>query len=503
MYKIFADGALIYDSTLEDYKIGKGQITRETDKSGSFVFSLYPDHPYYDSIVRRKTVITVYKSGRIVFRGVVLDDVSDYWNNKVITCAGERDFLNDSIVRPYTVTGTPEEVFKYFIEAHNAQVDEFKRFKIGTCTVVDANGAIARSNEGYESTLANMTSRLLEDSTGGHFFITHGDDGQDELPTIHYLADFTNVASQAIEFGVNLKNYTKTVKADEIATAIIPLGATIEDEDAETEDPKLTIVDVNDGVDYVYSSEGVAMYGWIFKVVEWDDVTDPANLKAKAEAELAKAANVNVTIDLTAVDMHLLDRSIESYNLGDRVRVRSVPHGFDATLLCNKQTLDVLKPENDTVTLGHTYMTFTERSNKAATTVVSAGGVGTAALNKLSAATNQNSSDIVNIIARLEALEGVTVLITASDFGGGLSLLLNSLGALTVAGQAITETPASIVVTGGSAVVSYTLTGAVTTPRQVTVNGVTLGVVSAAGDTVTTAVQIVSGTTITVDFTRG
>ena len=42
MYKIFADDTLIYDSTIDDYKIAKGEITLETNKSGSFVFSLYP-----------------------------------------------------------------------------------------------------------------------------------------------------------------------------------------------------------------------------------------------------------------------------------------------------------------------------------------------------------------------------------------------------------------------------------------------------------------------------
>ena len=46
MYQIYADSALIYDSTLDDYRIGKGQVTLETNKSGSFVYALYPDHPY-------------------------------------------------------------------------------------------------------------------------------------------------------------------------------------------------------------------------------------------------------------------------------------------------------------------------------------------------------------------------------------------------------------------------------------------------------------------------
>ena len=359
MYKIFADETLIYDSTLEDYKIGKGSISLEINKSGSFSFSIYPDHFYYDNFVRLKTVITVYKSGRIVFRGRILNDVTDYWNNKNITCEGELGFLQDSIIRPFSFSGTPEDLFKKFIEEHNSQVDEFKKFKVGTVTVVDPNNYIARSNSAYESSFTNLSSRLIEDSLGGYFYITHGDNGTDPIPTINYLADFIKVSSQNIEFGSNLKNYTKTVKADDIATAIIPLGHEVDDGDDNTENPKLTIASVNGGKDYVYSAEGVALYGWIFKTVSFDDVTDASNLKAKAEAYLDSVVRQNITIELNAIDLHLLDRSIESFNVGDYIQVVSKPHNFADTLLCQKQTLDLLKPENDTITLGHTYSGLT------------------------------------------------------------------------------------------------------------------------------------------------
>ena len=369
MYKIFADDTLIYDSTLEDYKIGKGNIDLETNKSGSFVFSIYPDHFYYDKFVRLKTVITVYKSGRIVFRGRILNDVTDYWNNKVITCEGELGFLQDSLIRPFAFTGTPEELFRKFIEEHNSQVDEFKCFKIGTITVVDPNDYISRSNSGYESTLSNLNSRLIDDSLGGYFYITHGEDGTDPIPTINYLADFTKVSSQKIEFGSNLKNYTKTVKADNIATAIIPLGHEVDDGNSKTENPKLTIKKVNNDVDYVYNSDAVALYGWIFKAVSWDDVTNASILKSKAEAYLNEIVNQNITIELNAIDLHLLDRSIESFNVCDYVRVISAPHNFDSTLLCNKQSLDLLKPENDSLVLGYTYSTFTETSSKLSTSI--------------------------------------------------------------------------------------------------------------------------------------
>ena len=364
MYKIFADDTVIYDSTIDDYKIGKGSISLETNKSGSFIFSVYPDHFYYDKFIKLKTVITVYKSNKIVFRGRILNDVTDYFNNKVLTCEGELGFLQDSIIRPFDFTGTPEDLFKKIIQEHNDQVDDFKKFKIGNVTVTDPNNYISRSNSEYESTISNLNSRLIEDSLGGYFYITHGEDGKDSIPTINYLADFTNVSTQKIVFGENLTDYTKKVNADEIVTAIIPLGSEIDDENDETENKRLTIADVNDGKDYVYSEKGVALYGWIFKTETWDDVTDASNLKRKAEEYLDILVNQNVTIELNAIDLHLIDPNVDSFNVCDYIRVISEPHNFDSTLLCNKQTLDLLKPENDSLLLGHNYSNFTENNAK-------------------------------------------------------------------------------------------------------------------------------------------
>lgn len=363
MYKIYADKTLIYDSTVEDYKIGKGSITLEVNKSGSFTFSIYPNHFYYDSFVKMKTIITVYKSDKIVFRGRVLNDVSDYHNVKTLTCEGELGFLQDSIIRPYAFSGTPEELFRNLISDYNAHVDDFKRFKIGQVTVTDPNNYIARSNSNYESVSSNLNSRLIEDSLGGYFYVTHGDNGDDPTPTINYISDFTKVATQKIEFGSNLKDYTKTAKAEEIATAIIPLGATLETDNKEDR-PRLTIKDVNNGVDYVYNSEAVALRGWIFKVVTWDDVTDPTNLKNKAIAYLNDIINQSITIELKAIDLHLIDKNVESFILGDYIEVVSAPHNFNEVMLCSKLTLDLLKPENDSYTLGYTYSTFTEKNKK-------------------------------------------------------------------------------------------------------------------------------------------
>lgn len=352
MYKIFADDTLIYDSTVDDYKIGKGIGALETNKAGSFTFSVYPDHFYYDRFVKKKTVIVVTKSDRILFRGRVLDDQDDMWKRREIICEGELNFLQDSLIRPYSFTGTLEEAFVKYVTEHNAQVDEFKRFRIGTVTVYDPNNYIARSNSGYETALKNLTSRLLEDSTGGYLHITHGEDGKDPIPTLHYLSDFTEICSQTIEFGCNLKDYLKKGTGQAIATAIIPLGVRLDDGNVGTDDLRLTIADVNNGLDYVYNEAAVEKHGWIFDTVIYDDVTLPSNLKARGLTELARRIRENITLELTAVDLHLLNRSIESFRHDTYVRVISPPHNFAETLLCHRQTFNILRPDSDTVTLG-------------------------------------------------------------------------------------------------------------------------------------------------------
>lgn len=352
MYKIYADDTLIYDSELEDYRINKGSISLEINKSGSFSFSIYPEHFYYDKFIKMKTIIKVTRSDEIIFRGRILNDITDYFNNKVITCEGELGFLNDSIIRPFSFQGLPENLFKKFIEEHNSQVDDFKKFKIGACTVIDPNNYIIRENSAYETALSNMSSRLTNGSLGGYFVITH--ENNEDTPTINYLADYSMKDSQVVEFGSNLKNYTKTVKAENMTTAIIPLGATIDDES----EKRLTIESVNEGKDYICDEQAVKDYGLIFKTVEWDDITQAENLLKKAKEYLSNVINQDVTIELTAIDLHLLNNNIKAFNLGDYIRVISKPHKVDTTMLCSKQTVDLLNPDNDSIILGATISTL-------------------------------------------------------------------------------------------------------------------------------------------------
>lgn len=354
MYQIYADETLIFDNTLEDYTITRGTINREVNKSGSFTFGFYPDNPFYNRIEKLKTIITVKKLGSVVFRGRVISEVVGFYKEKTFTCEGELSFLLDSIQRPYDFNGSPADLFRQYITNHNAQVDEDKRFTIGQITVEDPNDYINRSNIHYESTLSNLSGRLVN-SLGGYVHISRDTAGK---PVINWFADYPYESGQKIEFGENLLDFTKTNKGDEIATALIPLGAKIGEGEDET---RVTITSVTPGgVDYVYDATAVSRYGWIYKVETWDDVTLPSNLLTKANARLNELVKQDVTIELTAVDLSLMDHSIDSFELGDYIRIVSKPHSMDDRLLLKKQTIDLLKPDNDKITLGYTYSTFTD-----------------------------------------------------------------------------------------------------------------------------------------------
>jgi phage minor structural protein len=355
MYQIYADGGLIYDGRYDDYVIGKGQISLEVNKSGSFVFSLYRDHPYYDRMTKLKTIITVYRDGTLIFRGRVIKSVEGFYGDKTFTCEGELSFLLDSIQRAYSFTGSPEELFRQFISTHNAQVGKDKRFILGQVTVTDPNDYITRANSTYEDTLTNLTSKLVE-SLGGYIVITSGTDGD---RVISWLEDYPYEAAQTIEFGENLLDFSRQNSAEAMMTALIPLGAMIETEGSE-EEKRVTIESVNGGKDYIFDQTAVDQYGWIFKTAIWDDVTVPANLLTKARTYLAESVNLNISLELSAVDLSAMDKDIKAFRLGDHIHVISEPHEVNARYLLTKQSVDLLHPESDRITLGYTFSTFTD-----------------------------------------------------------------------------------------------------------------------------------------------
>ena len=350
-YKVYCDSMLLYHSKLESLQIFGASVELELNKTGSFNFTIYPDHPYYNLVKKMKSIITVYQDDYLLFRGRVLDDEVGWFNEKVFSCEGDMAFLLDSIQRPFSYTGTPAEFISYVLGLHNAQVDATKHFLAGNVTV---EGYITHDAEDYPTTKDVLEKALLEPLGG--YLMTRYEDG---LAYVDYLADINLLAPQAIQFGKNLLDLKRIRKGEDIATVIIPLGAEMKDDEG-NDIGRLTIASVNGGADFIQDSDAIAQFGTIVKSVTFDDITDATELKTKGQAYLADSVNLMESLELTAADLATTGQDVTSFHIGTQVRVTSDPHGLNQLFLVSKLSINLLDPAANKITLGKSILAFSE-----------------------------------------------------------------------------------------------------------------------------------------------
>lgn len=367
MYQISCDGFILHDVRLDKkYRVIDPCCELELNTAGKLSFKIPPSHPYYDKINKLSSVITLTQDGEWIFSGRVLNDEIDFRNIKTIEVEGELSYLVDSNQRSAEYHNI--SVFDYFstiINKHNELMEEKKKFHVGLVTVTDPNDSLYRISN-YENTLQTIQEKLI-DKLGGYVRIRHTSEGM----VIDYISDYDNVNNQEINFGKNLLDLTKYVKGEDICTAIIPLGATIQKSESDpavideesTSENRLTIKEINGGVDYVFDEEAVNLYGWIFDVVTWDDVTVAENLLTKARQELNSRRLLSIRLELNAIDLHLLDVDIERIKLGDKIRVVSEPHGVNQYMTVSSMTINIEDPAKNSICLGHSINKLTDITN--------------------------------------------------------------------------------------------------------------------------------------------
>lgn len=357
MYQIMCDEYILHDARVPELKVIQPKCSLALNKTGSLTFYIAPNHPYYDKVKKHTSEITLYQDNKILFRGRVLNDEIDFDNIKSVECEGELAYFLDSIQRgkEYHLEGVSDNVIetylKSLVDIHNSQVDDRKKFTVGTVTVTDSNNYLYKISN-YEDTLTTINDKLIN-SYGGYVQVRH----EGETRYLDYLSAVTNVSNQIIEFGKNIIDMTKHISGEDIYTALIPLGATIDSDNGYENRLKISsLANSTDGTivkkdDYIYDSEAVAKWGWIWKVEKWDNVTVDTNLLSKAKSELKSAIDALLTIEMTAIDLHLLNVDIDRINVGDKIRCISQPHNLDTELVVNSITIDIDNPANTTIKL--------------------------------------------------------------------------------------------------------------------------------------------------------
>ena len=355
MYRVYSDGVLLHHDNLESLKVFDPSVELELNKTGSFVFTAYHDHPRLSAVKRLKSIITVWQDDFLLFRGRVLDEEVGWHNEKTFYCEGELAFFLDSVQRPYDFTGSIPEFLGMLLSNHNAQVEQEKQFAIGKVTVTDPNDYIVRSDIDYVSTWDVITKKLI-DILGGFLMVRH----EGGVNYLDYLSESTLLSPQKITFGKNLLDLKRKRNGSDIATVIIPLGAKLKDAEGKDTDQRLTIESVNGGVDFIVDEDAANELGIIYRTVIFDDVTDPQNLKTKGEGILADSASQWETIELTAADLSTVNKDIISFRFGSMVDVESKPHGLKQRFRVEKLSLKLFEPGAGKMVMGKVIPAFSE-----------------------------------------------------------------------------------------------------------------------------------------------
>lgn len=360
-FRVFVDGAVFYHPNLSQLAVTEARITEDAENIDSLTLSAPHNHPYIDTIKPMASTIVCKKDDEVVFEGRALDDGSDFYNTHTWTCESCLAYLKDTMQPPYSYKGTLRGLLEYFVSKHNEAVEDKKKFTVGKVTVTDDNDYVSYSSSGYSVTLDAIKSKLIN-THGGYLFIRY--DGDTKY--LDYLADFNLTSLQTVEFGKNLLDVKISRDHAERATALIPLGATIKEIDAEGQevetDRRVDITSVNDGKNYVCDEDAVSEIGWIWTSEVWEDVTLPGNLLRKAKARMQELSK-----GVTGMELTIVDESDAGADIGDirarmYVRCISKPHGIDGTFLCMSRTIDYLNPSGNTITIGASGITLSSAS---------------------------------------------------------------------------------------------------------------------------------------------
>lgn len=401
MYTMNLDDEILYYPGDEVLAIvGDPVIKLAVGKAGSCEVTVPPTNPCYDSIKNRKSMITIYRDGKEVFCGEVRDTDKDRMNCKKVYAVGELAFLQDGI-QPQHYYGdvTPTNFMTAVLAEHNDCVEARKQFAAGLVTVTSGWDQSLKVTD-HNSTLEALREQLIG-NLGGCLRIRK----QSGTRYLDYvtLSDYGSANRQGINFGENLLDYSETLTASDIVTCIIPLGKRTDSQgDFET---RIDIKSVNDGYDYLTASQAVLnRFGYVWKVVVFDDLEDPADIMAAGQDWLTEAQYETLRLKLTAVDLSMLDADMDAMNLGDRIPCKAEPYGLNMTLPIIEQTLHPLSPQKDTIVLSATL------KNKQ-TTISDQVGSGGESIRQATAQTelkirNVIRQEVANLMARFAGTNG-------------------------------------------------------------------------------------------------
>ena len=315
----------------------------------SFTFTIFPNNDGYNLIYPLKTLVEVKNliTNNVEFEGRVLLQTPKMDSNgiiyKTVVCESYLGYLNDSVQNYEVISGvSAEELFKKIINNHNSQVENSKKFIIGEIKI----GTSSSDNEdrylNYEKTFDSINKNLIE-RFGGELRVRKAGDNI----YIDYIKEIGEKKNTVIALANNLISIEQEKDPSEIITRLIPVGAKLENSDE-----RLTITNINGGINYVEDEEAIKEFGVIVDTVNFDDITEAIELLNKAKSYLKENNKIKKKYKIDALDLSTIDLNFDSFEVGNKYRVINSLMNIDEELRIIEKTLDINSPQNSSLTFG-------------------------------------------------------------------------------------------------------------------------------------------------------
>lgn len=382
MYRLTYDGLVLHDPRLGDGSrcVTSARLTQESNRADSLSVEVPPTNPLHGSFstMSPSHEVRMYDGRRELFRGRIsgIDTAMD--GTEKLSCEGQLAYLNDTILWDYgtyddgsgwdLAPGNARELLLWYVAQHNRQADGSQYVTPGLVELDTT--PLARSSTQHPTTGAEMRDKLLDAGYGYADMTT----GPGDTRMLNVRVDGSGECSQDIEFGANLLDYARTADGSDTVTSIIPrgrrkvarpggAGGEVEEDfylDGSLDGAWGTSCHISGRA--VSSDAGVAAHGVIQEVRSYDDASDQASLASAAAADLSGSRLVVESVEVSAVDLSLIDPSAEPIRLGQWVRVTARPLGVDTRMMCVKVEIDALDPSATRYTLGATRPSLTDAS---------------------------------------------------------------------------------------------------------------------------------------------
>lgn len=356
MYAGYVDGRLLFAAGMPGYEIVDGTISEAVGSASAATIKLPPSNVMRDVPVKRASVISIRKDGAEVFRGSVVDTTTDLRGMRTYSIDSAMMWLADICKPPHTINAMAVSTYLgALVTQYNAGCLAGKKVKLGV--VGESLPSITLAASEYKSMLD--LAKEAASVSGGELRIRYADGAA----YLDCLASYAHRCSQTVELRKNLLGLTDEIDGADLVTRVYPVGK-----------DGLTIEDVNGGQVYLVNAAAEGIYGRIDGTLR-ADTDDASVLKATAASYLAQHSGLSRGIQVTAADLSAQDIMIESFAIGDSVRVVSPPHGIDTIMQVSKLDTSLVGSKSSmTIGWGKKSLTGSVSSSGGRSTSTSFGG---------------------------------------------------------------------------------------------------------------------------------